>query len=103
MLDAVSFEDCEAGTAFKSAKVYTLNEATYPPHLLPPKQRIDATNRAMFYVVLHPHEGAILGPELVYTGSRVAQADKSKKDDILKPWCVSILTDVSLNECECFA
>jgi hypothetical protein len=103
LLDAVSFEDCEAATAFKSAKVYTLNEATYPPHLLPPKQRIDATNRAMFYIVLHPHEGAILGPDLVYTGSKVAQSDKSKKDEIMKPWCVSLLKCVYLNECASFA
>ena len=87
MIDAIIFEDSVPAKAPRSQRVFTLNDTTYPPHLLPPKPRIDSTNRAMFYVVLHPHEGVVLGPDLVYTGSKVSEALKGKKDEMLKDWC----------------
>ena len=87
MIDAVQFEDSEPATAAKSERVFSLNYETWPPHLVPSTPRIDSTNRAMFYIVLHPHEGIVLGPDLVSTGSRVPAALLEHKDDILKPWC----------------
>lgn len=101
MIDATFFEDGEAASAAAAKRVYSLNEETYPPHLLPPSPRIDATHRAMFYIVLHPHEGVIVGPDLVYTGSKVSEAQKHMKDELLKQWCASCFKDVYILECLC--
>ena len=89
MIDAVTFEDSEPAFSAEERKCYTLNGEHYPPHLIPRKPRIDSTNRAMFYIVLHPHEGVILGPDLMLTGSRVQESHKLDKDQIMKEWCAS--------------
>jgi hypothetical protein len=90
MLDAVAFEDSEVAPKAEEKKCYTLDHETYPPHLLPRKPRIDSTNRVMVYVVLHPHEGIVVGPDIMFTGSKVQESQKEHKDEILKEWCACI-------------
>lgn len=86
MLDAVSFEDgCSSSS--KSKHAYSLNKRTFPPALYEQVKRIDSTSRAMYYVVLHPHEGVVCGPDLMFTGSKVPESRKANKSEILKNWC----------------
>jgi hypothetical protein len=88
MIDAVSFEDGGLSSS-KSKNVYSINKLTFPPALYEQVKRIDSTSRAMFYVVLHAHEGVVCGPDLVFTGSKVPETEKASKASILKNWCES--------------
>jgi hypothetical protein len=86
MIDAVSFED-GGSSSTKSKQVYSPRKQTFPPALYEQVKRIDSTSRAMYYVVLHAHEGVVCGPDLVFTGSRVPESRKANKAEILKNWC----------------
>jgi hypothetical protein len=44
----------------------------------------------MLYVVLHPEVGVVCGPDLVFTGSKVAQVSQKDKGEVLKPWHVPV-------------
>lgn len=86
MIDAVSFEDGGSSSS-KTRRVYSPSKQTFPPALYEQVKRIDSTSRAMYYVVLHAHEGVVCGPDLVFTGSKVPESQKGNKAGILQNWC----------------
>jgi len=85
MIDAISFEDSDAPSS-RSTRSYTLRHEIPPPTIVEPKERIDAMNHVMGYTVLHPHEGVICGPDVVFTGRKVPEVHKAKKAQILEKW-----------------
>ena len=86
MIDACSFEDGPGLGKAKSKKVYSIPGKLWGPELDEPEQTIAKGTKLMVYVVIHPHGGLIVGPDLVITGSKVPASDSNQKNSILTEW-----------------
>lgn len=86
MIDAVGMEDGPGSKDEPSDRVYGVAHKLWGPQHLKKKPPVKGASKMMFYVVMHPRDGIICGPDLVLSGSRVAVLDKPRKEQLLRQW-----------------
>jgi hypothetical protein len=86
MIDACSFEDGPCSGVNKSKRVYRIPDRLWGPELEEDEQSIAKGTKLMYYVVMHPHGGLVVGPDLVFTGNRVPSTLSNCKEAMLTEW-----------------
>lgn len=98
MLDATSFTNAEGPLTRKPRHVYYDVNDVYGPTEEPPNPSISQTISIMVYTVIHKHLGVVVGPDIMYTGTRLKKSTKHKEkqfaDEGVKTWCVTRLLTV---------
>lgn len=90
MLDATSFSDKEGPIHSPAPHVYYNSDDVYGPSTVEPDKSISQSTHIMVYCVIHKHLGLVVGPDIMYTGTKLKTSTKPKEqhlaDEGIKTW-----------------
>lgn len=91
MLDATSFSNAEGPLSKKAPRVYYSSTDVYGPREVRANYSLSQATTIMVYAVIHPYLGVVVGPDVMFTGTRFKNSTKSKEkqfqDAEVKSWC----------------
>ena len=79
MLDATTFSNADGPLSRKAKHVYYSTEDVWGPREETPDPSISQTVSIMVYCVIHKHLGIVVGPDIMYTGTKL-QFTKGDKE-----------------------
>ena len=81
MADATHFSNQEGAPLKGGPDVYTLVDICYPPREVKAGRPISQTTSIMVYVVIHKYLGLIVGPDIMFTGTKLPQRSTTRKSE----------------------
>lgn len=94
MLDATTFLNKQGAASEPHGCVYTLTDEVFPPRLVRADKRISQATSIMVYCVIHKHLGLVVGPDIMFTGTKLPQSKKDKEEQFaqagVKTWYASV-------------
>lgn len=90
MLDATSFSDKEGPMHARAPHVYYITQDVWGPTEVARDHSISETTSIMVYCVIHKHLGLVVGPDIMFTGTKFKKSKKSKEQQFrehgIKTW-----------------
>lgn len=79
MLDALSFNNAKGGMWNKADHVYSSTKDVWGPTEVQRDLGVSEATTLMTYAVIHKFMGRVVGPDIMFTGSRMKMSAKEKK------------------------
>ena len=90
MLDATSFCNKQGEAHEEHGCVYSLTDEVFPPRLVRADMAITQSTSIMVYCVIHKHLGLVVGPDIMFTGTKLPQSSMDKEQQFaeagVKTW-----------------
>ena len=94
MLDATSFSNREGPMHTDAPRVYSDRNNVYPPTPVAADKSISQTCTIMVYAAIHKHFGLVVGPDIIYTGTKLKHSkmpkEKQFEQEGVKTWYDSV-------------
>lgn len=103
MLDATSVCNKEGEAHESYGKVYSLTDEVFPPRLVRADMPISQSTSIMVYCVIHKHLGVVVGPDIMFTGTKLPQSKIDKEEQFadagVKTWCAIVSCSLHIAPC----
>lgn len=107
MLDATHFSDKEGPIHARAPHVFYSTRDVYGPTEVERDKSITETTSIMVYCLIHKHLGLVLGPDVMYTGTRFKKCSKPKqqlfREHGIETWYATSLYRVGASMWQCIS
>lgn len=100
MLDATHFTDQHGPMHARAQNVYISTKHVWGPTEVMRDKSISETTSIMVYCVIHKHLGLVLGPDIMYTGTKFKKSAKPK-EQLFREYGIKTWYDISHKRSQC--